>query len=117
MRRILVIRYGGFGDLVLSMSAFRSIRAHHQADYVAVLTTPRFRDLLAASGYFDEVRSDRRLKPWRIASWLQLARRLRGCRFDRVYDLQRNQRAGVLYRVIGAGRTVEWCGVIRGCSH
>ena len=117
MRRILVIRYGGFGDMVLSMAAFRSIRAHHQADHIAALTTRPFRDLLAQSGYFDEVVVDNRLKPAQLAGWLRLARELRGRRFDRVYDLQRNQRSAILYRVIGAGRTVEWSGVVRGCSH
>jgi ADP-heptose:LPS heptosyltransferase len=117
MRRILVIRYGGFGDMVLSMAAFRTIRAHHAADRIAMLTTRPFRELLAASGDFDEVLIDDRLKPWQLAGWLRLARLLRGERFDRVYDLQRNARTAVLYRVIAAGRPVEWSGVIRGCSH
>jgi ADP-heptose:LPS heptosyltransferase len=117
MRRILVIRYGGFGDIVLDMAVFRTIRAHHRADHVTALTTPPFGALLAASGYFDEVLLDRRLKPWRLAALLAQVRQLRRGRFDRVYDLQRNRRTGVLYRVIGAGRRVEWSGVVRGCSH
>jgi ADP-heptose:LPS heptosyltransferase len=117
MRHILVIRYGGFGDMILSMGAFRTIRAHHAADRVAALTTRRFADLLRKSRYFDEVLIDERLKPWQLAGWLKLAGLLRGHRFDRVYDLQRNQRTAVLYRVITAGRAVEWSGVIRGSSH
>jgi ADP-heptose:LPS heptosyltransferase len=117
MRRILVIRYGGFGDMVLSMAAFRNIRAHHAADHVAVLTTRPFADLLAKSNYFDEVLIDDRLKPWQVAGWFALARLLRGRRFDRVYDLQRNERTAILYRVMIFGRHVEWSGVIPGCSH
>src|SRR3954454_1453148 len=117
MRRILVIRYGGFGDIILSMAAFRTIRAHHPADHVSVLTTRRFADLLRESGYFDEVLIDDRLKPWQLAGWLRQVLLLRGERFDRVYDLQRNERTAVLYRVMTAGRPVEWSGVVRGCSH
>src|SRR3954449_1907016 len=117
MRHILVIRYGGFGDMILSMGAFRSIRAHHAADHVTMLTTRRFADLLRESGYFDEVLIDDRLKPWQLAGWLRQVLLLRGHRFDRVYDLQRNERTAVLYRVITAGRPVEWSGVVRGCSH
>lgn len=117
MRRILVIRYGGFGDMILSMGAFRTIRGHHARDQVTGLTTRRFADLLRSSGYFDEVLIDHRLKAWHLAGWLELARRLRGCRFDRVYDLQRNERTAVLYRVLSAGRSLEWSGVVRGCSH
>lgn len=116
-RRILVIRYGGFGDMILCMGAFRTIRAQHACDHVTGLTTRRFADLLRASGYFDEVLIDERLKPWRGVGWLELTRRLRGHRFDRVYDLQRNERTGVLYRILKAGRSLEWSGVVRGCSH
>src|SRR3954451_4495392 len=117
MRHILVIRYGGFGDMIVSMGAFRSIRAHHAADRVTALTTRRFADLLRQSGYFDKVLIDDRLKPWQLVGWLKLARLLRGKGFDRVYDLQSNERTAVLYRVITAGRPVEWSGVIRGSSH
>jgi ADP-heptose:LPS heptosyltransferase len=117
MRRILVIRYGGFGDMILSMGAFRTIRAHHAADHMTALTTRRFAELLRQSGYFDEVLIDDRLKPWQLGGWLALARALRRERFDRVYDLQRNERTAVLYRVVSAGRRVEWSGVVRGCSH
>ena len=117
MARILVIRYGGFGDIVLSMGAFRTIHAHHSGDQIAVLTTRRFGDLLAQSGYFDDVMIDDRLKPWQTGGWLALARLLRRRRFDRVYDLQRNERTAILYRIIAFGRAVEWSGVVRGGSH
>jgi ADP-heptose:LPS heptosyltransferase len=117
MRQILVIRYGGFGDMILSMGAFRTIRAHHAVDRIAALTTSRFADLLRHSGYFDEVLLDERLKPWQIGGWLALARALRGKHFDRVYDLQRNERTAILYRVMSFGRHLGWSGVIPGCSH
>ncbi|HLY46010.1 MAG TPA: glycosyltransferase family 9 protein [Stellaceae bacterium] len=114
MQPILVIRYGGFGDIVLSMAAFRTIRAHHQATRIAALTTPRFRDLLEQSGYFDEIVTDRRRK---FSGWIGLVRQLRRRRFSRVYDLQRNTRTTILYRALGAGRRLEWSGVIPGSSH
>ena len=117
MRQILVIRYGGFGDMILSMGAFRTIRAHHADDRVAALTTSRFAGLLEHSGYFNQVLLDDRLKPWQIGGWLALARLLRGKQFDRVYDLQRNERTAILYRAMGLGRRLEWSGVIPGCSH
>jgi ADP-heptose:LPS heptosyltransferase len=117
MRQILVIRYGGFGDMILSMGAFHTIRAHHAADHVVALTTRRFADLLQQSSYFDEVLIDDRLKPWQIGGWLSLAQLLRGRHFDRVYDLQRNERTAILYRILSFGRGLEWSGVIAGCSH
>ena len=115
MRHILVIRYGGFGDMILSMGAFRSVRAHHAADHVTMLTTRRFADLLRQSGYFDKVLIDDRLKPWQLAGWVSQARQLRGERFDRVYDLQRNERTAILYRVISFDQQL---GIgVRGFAH
>jgi ADP-heptose:LPS heptosyltransferase len=117
MKRILVIRYGAFGDMMLSMAAFRTIRAHHATDEIAVLTTRPFVELLEASGYFDEVLVDSRPRIWQAPEWFRLARRLRARCFDRVYDLQRNQRTRILYGVMGSGRPLDWSGVIAGCSH
>src|SRR5947208_4790061 len=117
MRQILVIRYGGFGDMILSMGAFRTIHAHHAADRITALTTSRFADLLRHSGYFDEVLLDERLKPWQIGGWLALARVLRGKHFDRIYDLQRNERTTILYRVISYAVLCLRKEAIPGCSH
>ena len=117
MKRILVVRYGAFGDLVMAMGAFRTIRAHHSADRITVLTTRPFVDLLAQSRYFDDILVDERHKLWQLSGSLRLARELRDRRFDRVYDLQRNQRTSVLYRILTAGRSLEWSGVVPGCSH
>ena len=111
MRQILVIRYGGFGDMILSMGAFRTIRAHYAADHVTALTTSRFAGLLEHSGYFDEVLLDDRLKPWQVGGWRARASRLRSKHVDRVYDLQRNERTAILYRAMGFGRRLEWSGV------
>jgi ADP-heptose:LPS heptosyltransferase len=114
MRRILVIRYGAFGDIVLCLGAFRAIRAHHPGDQIVALTTAPFAPLLEQSGAVDRVLADRRAR-WR--GWLSLVRRLRAERFHRVYDLQRNQRSAILYRAMRLGRRLEWSGVVRGCSH
>ena len=46
---------------------------------------------------------------------LDLARRLRGGRFDRVYDLQTSSRSS-RYRWL-VGRGAEWSGIARGASH
>lgn len=117
MRRILVIRYGGLGDLILNMGVFRTLRAHHRNDHLALLTMGRYAGLFAGSNYFDEILVDDRPGFSQALGWLRLAWLLRSRGFDRVYDLQRNHRTALLYRVIGAGRTLEWSGIVRGASH
>jgi ADP-heptose:LPS heptosyltransferase len=114
-QRILVIRLGAFGDFFQSFPAYAAIRAHHPGAHVTLLTTAPFVAIARTAPWFDEVWPDGR-PPWRdIPAMLRLARRLRGGRFDRVYDLQTSRRSS-LYRLM-AGRGVEWSGIARGASH
>jgi ADP-heptose:LPS heptosyltransferase len=113
--RILVIRLGALGDFVLSFGPFAAIRAHHPDARVTLLTTPPFAELARRSPWFDEVWMEGR-PSWREpgALW-RLARRLRGGRFDRVYDLQTSARSS-RYRWF-VGRRAEWSGIAPGASH
>jgi ADP-heptose:LPS heptosyltransferase len=114
-RRILVIRLGAFGDFMQTFPAFAAIRAHHPGAHITLLTTQPFLALAEAAPWFDEVWSGGR-PAWRdIGAVLRLLQRLRGGRFDRVYDLQTSRRSSA-YR-LGVGRGVEWSGIARGASH
>lgn len=114
-QRILVIRLGAFGDVMQSFPAFAAIRAHHPGAHITLLTTAPFVKLAEASPWFDAVWSGGR-PAWRdIRAVLDLGRRLRGGRFDRVYDLQTSRRSSA-YR-LAVGRGAEWSGIARGASH
>lgn len=112
MRRILVIRLGALGDMVLSFPAFAAIRAHHAADRVTLLTTPPFAGLAREAPWFDEVRVDTRPGWFDLPGLWRLRRSLRG--FDFVYDLQTSRRSSRYFRL--AGRP-PWSGIAAGCSH
>ncbi len=114
--RILVIKLSALGDVVLSISAFQAIRAHHPNAEIVLLTTRPYAALAEASGCFQEVWLDRRPGPFDVPGWLALARRLRRAGFARVYDLQRSQRSGWYFRLLGRPGP-EWVGVVPGCSH
>jgi len=117
LRRILVIRHGALGDFVLSLGPFRAIRRHHPAARIVLLTTAPFRTLAEASGCFDEVWLDPRPKPWQPAALLALVRRLRGGRFERVYDLQTSGRSSLYFRAFPRDARPEWSGIAAGASH
>ena len=116
-KRVLVIKLGALGDVILAMGPFKAIRDHHRDAHVTLLTTAPFADVARRSGYFDEVWVDRRAKPWHLGAWFALAKRLRGARFQRVYDLQHADRTLVYYRLMTRARHVEWSGIAAGCSH
>ena len=109
--RILVIRLGALGDVVLSFGPFAAIRAHHPTSRIRLLTTAPFAPLARLSPWFDEVIADRRPEWWNLPGLLHLRRQLAG--FDRVYDLQTSRRSSTYYRL--AGRP-EWSGIARGAS-
>ncbi|HEX9791052.1 MAG TPA: glycosyltransferase family 9 protein [Kiloniellales bacterium] len=114
--RILVIKLSALGDFILSLGAFRAIRAHHPDARIVLLTTPPFVEMANACGCFDEVWTDDRPHWLDLRRWLGHIAKLRRAGFTRVYDLQRSQRTGWYFRLLGP-RPPEWVGSVPGCSH
>jgi ADP-heptose:LPS heptosyltransferase len=110
--KVLVIRLGALGDMVLSFGPFAAIRTHHPHDTITLLTTPPFAELAGASPWFDSVAIDARPSWWNLPGLLRLRRQLRG--FDFVYDLQTSSRSSSYFRLAGAP---PWSGIAVGCSH
>ncbi|MBT5049806.1 MAG: glycosyltransferase family 9 protein [Rhodospirillaceae bacterium] len=114
---ILVIKLGALGDMVLALGPFAAIRRHHPDARITLLTTQPYEEFLRASPYFDDIWIDRRPSLLRMDQWLALRSRLRGGRFDRVYDLQTSDRSGWYFRLMGPGPRPQWSGIAPGCSH
>jgi ADP-heptose:LPS heptosyltransferase len=116
-KRILVVKLGALGDVVLTTGPFKAIRAHHPDARIVLLTGAPYADFLRMSGWFDEIWTDDRPSLFAPRRWLALRRRLRAGRFDRVYDLQTSDRSGWYFRLMGPGARPEWSGIAPGCSH
>lgn len=108
--RVLVIRLGALGDIVMSFDPFAAIRAHHPGAEITLLTTKPFEALAQAAPWFDRVEVDARPALWDVPGLVRLRRQLRG--FDMVYDLQTSGRSGWYFHL--AGRPA-WSGHVRGC--
>src|SRR5215469_3860 len=111
----LIIKLGALGDFIQALGPMPDIRRHHARDRITLLTTPRYSDLAAETGLFDEILIDRRPKALDVGGWLALRRMMRGGRFDRIYDLQTSDRTGIYARLFRPGRMPEWSGIARGC--
>lgn len=116
MQKILIIKLGALGDIMLSMDAFHAIRTHHPEAHITLLTRKQFASLTSQMPWFDAVLSDPSPKGLQIKKWLQVRRMLRDGDYQRVYDLQINDRTATYFRLLGRTNT-EWCGSARGCSH
>lgn len=114
--KILVIKLGALGDIILSLEGFHAIRAQHPDAHLTVLTRPQFAPFLAKMPWFDEVLCDPKPKFYEIGKWLKFRATLLGGSFRRVYDLQCNDRTAFYFKLIGPSRP-EWCGSVKGCSH
>jgi ADP-heptose:LPS heptosyltransferase len=111
MKRILVIRHGAFGDIVLSFPAMAAIRARHEQDEITLLTTKLYAPMLGASPWFDRVEVDAKPAWWRFSALVTLRGQLAG--FDMVYDLQTSGRSTSYFTL--AGRP-PWSGIAKGCA-
>ncbi len=111
--RILVIKLSALGDMILAFPAFARIRAAHRDARITLLTTPPFADLARASPSFDNVETDGR--PAGLGGWLTLIARLRKARYDRVYDLQTNDRTSLIFQALRPFPPA-WSGVAAGCA-
>jgi ADP-heptose:LPS heptosyltransferase len=104
--KILVIKHGALGDIVLAFPAFAAIRAAHPDAGITLLTTAPFAALLRASPWFDQVETDGRPEIWNLPGLLKLRRQLRG--FDMVYDLQTSGRSTRYFALAGKP---PWSGI------
>jgi ADP-heptose:LPS heptosyltransferase len=112
-KSILVIKLSALGDFVMAFPAFARIRAAHPDAHITLLTTQPFETLARLSPYFDQVETDGR--PKGLPAWLGLIGRLRGAKFDRVYDLQTNERTGLVFQALRP-HPPAWSGVAPGCA-
>lgn len=112
--RILVIKLGALGDFVQAFAPFAQIRRAYPDADITLLTTLPFADFARASGLFDHVETDGR--PSGVAATVRLFRRLRGARYDRVYDLQTSGRSkNYFYGFLPF--PPQWSGISPGASH
>jgi ADP-heptose:LPS heptosyltransferase len=111
--QVLVIKLSALGDFVLAFPAFARIRAAHPDAGITLLTTPPFEALAQASPFFDRVEIDGR--PTSPGAWVALIRRLRRRRYDRVYDLQINDRTNLLFQMLRPSAPA-WSGRALGCA-
>jgi ADP-heptose:LPS heptosyltransferase len=112
IQKLLVIKLGGVGEMVLAFPAFERIRQAHPKAKITLLTTEPFAALARASPYFNAVEADG--APKAPGGWTSLIMRIRGARYDRVYDLQNDASSNLIFK--GLWPAPPWSGTALGCS-
>jgi ADP-heptose:LPS heptosyltransferase len=113
IQRVLVIKLGGVGEMVLAFPAFERIRQEHPRAKITLLTTQPFEALAKSSPYFNTVDAEGAAKD--PASWTALILRIRHNHFDRVYDLQNDASTNLIFQVLRP-MGPQWSGTALGAS-
>lgn len=108
MKKILIIKLGALGDVILSQGALKDLRAHHAKDHITILTTKPYEALFQKCPYVDEVLIDPRAPRWRLDQMWSLRNLLKREDFSYVYDLQNQNRTAFYHKWFL--KRVPWCG-------
>lgn len=95
---VLIVKLGALGDVVMATGVVRAIQDHHADSPPTLLTADDYADLFRNWTGLRVAAFPRR--GWRPA--LAMLRFVRRGRFSRIYDLQSNDRSGVLCAMSGA---------------
>lgn len=115
--RILVIKLSALGDFIIALGAMRAIRTHHAGAHITLLTTKAFESLAIQSGLFNDIIIDQRPKKFDPAGWMRVRNIFKAGRFDRVYDLQNNQRTALYFRLSNMTKPKpHWAGTMAGAT-
>jgi heptosyltransferase-2 len=117
-RSFLVVEPWGIGDVVLSTSLLRALRANYPGARIALLAKSYAKDLLANSGLVDEVipfdfpwtAFSGKLSPGKYvpSEFRQLIRQLRARDFDVSLDARRDIRSNAITYLAGARRRIGY---------
>ena len=90
--KILIIKFGGLGDIILSLDAIFSIYSHHKNNKIILLTEQPFETILAKTGFFEEVLIIKR-SLFYFQDINQIRKKTSSFSFSHVYDLQTSRRS------------------------
>ena len=98
IQKVLVIKLGGVGEMVLAFPAFERIRQAHPQAKITLLTTEPFEALAKSSPFFNAVEADG--APKDPGHWTALILRIRRAHYDRVYDLQNDAATNLIFQAL-----------------
>ena len=90
--KILIIKFGGLGDVMLSLDAFFSICTHHKNKQIILLTENPFNNIIKKCELFYDIITIKRGLFYFI-DLIQIKKKIKFFVFSHVYDLQTSRRS------------------------
>ena len=96
--KILIIKFGGLGDIILSLNAIFSIRDKFQKSELILLTEKPYNDFLKKSNWFDDIVVLKR-SLFYFHDIYQLKKKIKISSVDKVFDLQTSRRTSAYLKL------------------
>ena len=93
--KILIIKHGSLGDLVLSFGAIKTLNHHYPNDDLYLLTQSNYKNIFIKLPYVKEILIDNRLSI--IQSIINYLKIIKKNKFDLVVDLQNSNRTQIYH--------------------
>ena len=116
MKKILIIKHGALGDVILSLRAIVSIKEHFINSNITILTEKKYINIFSKFKFIDKIKIDNRIKPSPLSA-IGLIFWFAKNKFDWVFDLQTSKRTTLYYNLFTIFGNFKWNGRAKGCSH
>jgi ADP-heptose:LPS heptosyltransferase len=93
--KILIIKHGSLGDLVLSFGAIKTLQHHYTKDELYLLTQPNYKNIFNKLPYVKEIFTDNRSNI--ILSIIKYLKLIKKNKFDLIIDLQNSTRTQIYH--------------------
>ncbi len=99
-KRILIIKLGALGDVMMAEGVMRCIRLHYPKAHITLITEPPYALFMKKAPHFDEVLAYKRVSSWHFASQRAIKALLKSKDYDLVIDLQNSSHSRRLQSVL-----------------
>ena len=117
MKKILIIKHGALGDVVLSMHPIFAIWKHFKDYEISVLTESSYKDLFQCLPFVKNIRIDNRPKFYHFIKYIKFFNWFYKSDFEWVFDLQTSKRTNFYFLIFSFFKDFNWNGIAKNCSH
>ena len=116
-KKVLIIKHGALGDVVLSMYAVFSIYKHFNSSHISVLTESKYLEIFKCLPFVSTIRIDNRPRFYSFFHYIKLIIWYYKSDFDWVFDLQTSKRTNFYFYIFSLFKKCNWNGIAKKCSH
>ena len=117
MKKILIIKHGALGDVILSMHSVFAIWKHFKNYEISILTESKYEELFKCLPFIKNIEIDNRPKFYYFLKHIKIFKWFYSSDFEWVFDLQTSKRTNLYFLILSLFKDFNWNGIAKNCSH